>query len=389
VGRPAGPHRGFTARKEPEALQLDRKGTIRGWILLWGEHMSRPGTIRRLLLLAAVAAVAFSMSIARARAASYPLYTYSVYIQTMDGTAAYNAGCSVGSKVGAGTRPAHSLVILDFGYPYYQNGTWGALLLDYPNPFESLSAIAAVTEAYGHGWYECSPSGSQYQLRVAIGENSANTSAGNYFTNADGAAWAGMVVSVNSWFATNGYSSQVSAAGAADIENATYWATATSARAWVDGFSSHTSYAMYDFGAASGCSYANTYANNPCNAGWMTADEWYVSWHGVAYPAPEDYNTTRYCAYKGCSYGNVDPNSRQWEAISRYGYHYQGGAIRVEVVVTQYEACVQRGGCSGINNTPAQGDADMYDALNYDYAPSETSQSLDWTTDMEWGYTLS
>lgn len=31
----------------------------------------------------------------------------------------------------------------------------------------------------------------------------------------------------------------------------------------------------------------------------------------------------------------------------------------------------------------------MYNALNHDYAPSETSQSLEWTTDMEWRYTKS
>jgi len=327
-----------------------------------------------------------------AMAASYPVYTYSSYVTTMNGTSAYNAGCALGTKVSAGSRPADAFVILDFGFPIYQSSKWGTLLNTASYPFESTAAIATVVENFGHGWYECSPSG-PYKVRVGIGENSANVVVGgvahNYFTSGDGTAWAGLAVSVNSWFATNGYSSQVSAAGAADIENASGWASASSAEAWLDAFSNATSYAMYDFGSANGCSYANTYADNPCNSSWTTSDEWYVSWHGVAYPAPEDYNQTYSCANQGCSYGNVDRNSRQWEAISRYGYHHQSGAIRIEAVVTQHEACAQNGCSSGTNNTPAQGDGDMYNALNHDYAPSETGQSLDWTTDFEWGYTLS
>lgn len=349
-------------------------------------------TRRRAFVLAVLVAVVSQplLGARDVRAASYPNYTYSVYVTSMSGSAADTAGCNLGIAVTEGTRPADAFVVLDFGYPIEESGVWGTLLLTSSYPFESTSAISTVVENFANGYYACSPSSTF--LRLAVGENSSNVSinghAYNYFTGADGTAWADMVIGVNNWLSTNGEATQVSAAGGPDIENASGWASFTNAKAWDDSFSAATSYAYYDTGSANGCYFSNTYGDNPCSAGWNTYDEWYVSWVGVAFPAPEDYNQTYYCAAQGCSYGNVDPMSRQWEAISRYGYHYQGGAILIKTVVTQYEACVQVGGCvaKGTDNTPAQGDGDMYNALNHDYAPSETSQSIEWTTDVEWGY---
>jgi hypothetical protein len=349
-------------------------------------------------------AVAFSLAIllqsvggGSVSAANYPNFTYSIYVKTMSGTAANTAGCDLGKKATTGTRPSDALVILDFGYPINQNNTWGTLLLTSTFPFESTTAIAGVVENFATGFWNCTTSAPR--LRIAIGENTANVSvngvAKNYFNAANGTAWAGLVNNVNAWLATSPhiYSSQISAAGAADIENAAGWASYSNAKAWADAFSAATSYAYYNFGDANGCSYANTFANNTCSASWNTAGKFYVSWGAArAFAAPEDYNMVYSCAAQGCTFGNVDHNSRQWEAIVRYAVH-AGRLMSISAVVTQHEACAQTGDCgtapSGTNNSPAVGDGDMYNALNHDYAPSETGQTLQWTTDFEWGYTLS
>jgi hypothetical protein len=195
------------------------------------------------------------------------------------------------------------------------------------------------------------------------------------------------VKTVNSWLSSNGYSTQVTAAGDADMENASGWASASNVQAWGNAFSSVSSYTYYDSGSANGCPDTDVYDNASCNAGWNQYDEWYASWApAAAWPAPEDYNQTYYCPAQGCGYGWVDPNSRQWEAIDRYGYHYQSSHIIVAVVVTQQEACAQVDKCGGVDNTTAEGDSNMYNALNHDWAPNETGQSIRWTTDFEWGY---
>ena len=224
-------------------------------------------------------------------AANYPIYTYSIYVTSMSATAANTAGCDLGNKANAGTRPTNALVILDFGYPINQNNTWGTLLLTSTYPFESTTAIAGVVENFATGFWSCTTS--TPRLRIAIGENTANVSVNgvtkNYFNAADGTAWAGLVNTVNSWLATSphNYSSQVSAAGAADIENASGWASYANAKAWADAFSAATSYAYYDFGSANGCSWANTFANNACSSSWNTAQEWYVSFGAPrAFPPP-------------------------------------------------------------------------------------------------------
>jgi hypothetical protein len=329
-------------------------------------------------------------------AAAYPVFTYSSYVTSMSASAAQTAGCNLGHKANTGARPPDALVILDFGYPDYKNGVWGTLLLTSTFPFESVSAIAAVVENFGIGYYNCTVAG--INLSLGIGENSYHIidSGGvthYYFDSAGGTAWQNLVGTVNTYFSSHGYSAQVQAYGAADIENASGWASAATAESWADAYSIGPA-AYLDFGSANGCASGNTYGNNTCSASWHTYDEWYVSWGArKALPAPEDYNQTYSCAAQGCSFGNVDANARQWEAIDRYGLHYQQNALYVEAVMTNREACVQTGEQTcinkGIDNSPAQGDGDMYNALNHDYAPSETTQSLQWTTDIEWGYTLS
>lgn len=265
--------------------------------------------------------------------------------------------------------------------------------------FVSTTFITSVTEDFGAGFYNCLTTGSA-SLRVAPGENDAAAPDGkHYFTGSNGTIWGGLVVSVNNWFASYGAVS-VTAAAAVDVEPA--WYSPATPLLWGSYFSSASGgYAYYDFGSADGCPYGNgQYTNLGCNNSWNQYDLWDMSWGiAAAWPAPEDYNDYYYTDAAGT--GNVDPQSRQWENISRYGYHYQSTRpLDVHTVTTQWEACHQVNlpddgsnpySCysKGVNNTQVQGDGDMFNALNNDWAPLETRQSIEWATDMEWGYTLS
>ncbi|HEX9045151.1 MAG TPA: hypothetical protein VF802_09005 [Candidatus Limnocylindrales bacterium] len=359
--------------------------------------------VTRTVLLPAVVALATALLpgvVARAAAASMPSnYTYSIYVTSTSGSDASTAGCNLATKVNSGLRPLSSFVILDFGTPYLNGSTWGTYLLGGTGQFVSTTFITNVTEDFGAGFHNCLTNGSA-SLRLAPGENDAAAPDGkHYFTGSNGTVWGGLVVSVNNWLASYG-AVNVTAAAAVDVEPS--WYTPATPLLWGSYFSAASGgYAYYNFGSADGCPYGNgQYTNLGCNNSWNQYDLWDMSWGiAAAWPAPEDYNNTYYTDAAGT--GNVDPQSRQWENISRYGYHYQStNPLYVQTVTTQWEACHQvnlpddgtnPNSCysTGVNNTQAQGDGDMFNAMNNDWAPLETGQSIQWATDMEWGYTLS
>lgn len=56
-------------------------------------------------------------------------------------------------------------------------------------------------------------------------------------------------------------------------------------------------------------------------------------------------------------------------------------------VMTQYQACLDQGGCSGTNNTPEQGWTQLRDLLSSDSQTAQTllnPQTLRWVTDITW-----
>jgi len=272
-------------------------------------------------------------------------------------------------------------VILHFGYPYKSGSTWGVLFNTSTFPFHSLTTLAALAENFAGGYWACSPVGTQ--LYLGLGENSAQTSSGNFFTASDGTAWANMVDSVNSWLVSNGFSGQVLARGAADMENASGWQSFTGDKGWVEAYGDASGTAMYNFGDAAGCPYT-TYNNVGCNSGFNQGNFWFLSWGAsAAWPAPEIYNETY--VYNG-SY-RTDHNAQQWEMIKRYGIHFQNGStMNFQASVTQRTACNEVDSCSNTNNSPSVGWTDLYDALNHDQAPSDTAQDLLYESDFEWGW---
>ena len=111
-------------------------------------------------------------------------------------------------------------------------------------------------------------------------------------------------------------------------------------------------------------------ANSPCNNGWVVDNIWYVSWGAYPfYVIPEIYNT-------------AGVNAEQWYRISLYSALYKGSKIYFPGTLTQYQACQQMGSCSGQDNTPSQGWAQLFNSVGADSRTALTN--IRWSTDIKW-----
>jgi hypothetical protein len=301
-----------------------------------------------------------------------PAYSSSVYLLTVDGTQLYNLGCQYGAidRNLAGSRD--TIVILDFGSPKQINGEYGTDLF-WMGPV-TITQIKAAVENFGKGYYICASTDRTSQIFVGIGTTNygSTMNASTTAARALGIAWAQMVNDVNTWLIGSGYSGQVHAVGANDIE--LNWSSATIARAWVDGYDSINLYDYYDFGAAEGCAIRSNPNLTTCSNGWTREDAWYKA-YGTrpGFPIPEIYNTNGL-------------NAQQWALLSLYSVNYKGYKIDFRGLMTQYQACQQAAGqCSGVDNTPNTGWMQLYNEL----AKSPyTAQSPKWLTDILWGYNM-
>ncbi len=316
-----------------------------------------------------------------------PLYATSYYIQDETPARLYDLGCALGTRDRQTPGAQDSLVVLNFGQGWFEGGNLsrpGAGAFSPYWHYMPISAIETAVQAYIQGYWVCSAEDQTSQVMVAVGtnnyggygSNSTNQDTRRTYAYAHGKAWAQMVVRLLQWVWSNGYGRQVSVAGAIDIEwdaQLTGWNTPYVTYGWVNGFNDwdNNQAIYYNFGACVGC------PTSP-NPGWVysSANPWtqydvYRVSYGVqpAWPLPEIYATS-------------GVNARQWQAISRYGALYLGWPMEFAGVMTQYQACQQRGGCSGINNTPEAGWMQLRNALNADaltYQPI-----LRWITDIRW-----
>ena len=250
-------------------------------------------------------------------AQSYPGNTTSHYVKSLSTTAAFDEGCSTADEP---SEPASAVVILDFG-PAARNitngvTTYGAILWDAGRTYRTTTQIREIARQFGRGFWICSNATDQLRLAVGISSDSS------MFDAAHGTAWGNMVDAVQSWYVSNGYSAQVRAAGAADIElgfNATY----AMVKRWGDAFSLASGAFYYDFGDASGCSTTSSdNSSTACTGPWTQQQIWTVAWGIAAASAiPEIYSTTE----------RLTPNDRQptnnnalaWQQISLYGARFQ------------------------------------------------------------------
>jgi hypothetical protein len=255
--------------------------------------------------------------------------------------------------------------------PTYTNGEYGANL--FGRGPASTNEITLAVEFFGAGYYNCVYPDRNSTLTIAVGTNNCNDPIycpnsvldGQFY--AHGAAWAGMMNIIGSYFVANGYHPQVVAFGASDME--VFYNDYYTTRQWVDGYHSINNWPMLNFGDAQGCPQVRTGYNAPCDNGWYQYTIWYISGRGglnSSKPLPLIYD-------------NDGANGRQWYSLSAYGFDNQNGRMDIQGSVTQYLACSQIGCDPNVDNKPQEGYLDLYDALNAD---EDTRQPLKWSTDI-------
>ncbi len=159
-------------------------------------------------------------------------HTFSFYITFINTSWLYNMGCFLGTSDLNTPGPQDSLVLLDFGYPTFNNGKYGANLLGYGAVTTDQITSAALQFAWGY--YVCTGSDYKSHLRIGIGTNNYPGDDHSSVTFEHGAAWAKMINQMNDWLAAQKVSAQVDFAGANDIELS--WNKPAPSIAWVDGY---------------------------------------------------------------------------------------------------------------------------------------------------------
>jgi hypothetical protein len=328
---------------------------------------------RILVAIAAIAVAVLHVSTASAVQTKPPTTTsWYVYMTSDESDQTfrdwmYNTGYQAGQNDLALAGTQTSVAFLDFGQPWEVNGVKGTWSFSGTyGRFLNTTLILDGLKQYALGYYYGTGADTASTMKVIAGTNNY----GSKTTYAHGQAWAQMVKDFGTWLAQNSAGSQVAARAGNDMEPD--WSSATVTRAWVDGYASvwASPYHLYNYGAASGCpSSGTTSTAAPCNGGWTQADMRYVSWGAApAWPFPEIYATS-------------GVNAKQWQQISLYSYLANGSAMSILGPLSQKQACVQRGGCTGIDNTADAAWSQMWTQLNND---TRTAQSLTYSSDIKW-----
>ena len=278
----------------------------------------------------------------------------------------YNAGCNLGGAALHGQVGQSLVVIMDFGSEWLSGSTWGTDWIDRDGVWHTWTQAQAVIDSYADGFYVCTGSDTSAQLTIAAGiRNYGLQWSGQPAAATAGLAWAQLTNDFENSLGI--YKSQVGVQGA--IDNEPPWSSPAIAINWGNGFNGN-GYAYYDYGSADGCPQSQPFGS--CNAGWTQANEYTVSWGiAAAQPIPEIYN-------------QAGAQAAQWQQISLWGYYYGTyHTILFPGELTQYNACQQVGGCSGVDNLPVQGWTQLYNALNADSRTADSN--IPWSTDIRWG----
>lgn len=249
-------------------------------------------------------------------------------------------------------------LILDFGQPWDEDGEYGTILLhsDLFAQWDSggTSGIRYLIANFLTGYWNCHTSKSPFILLVVGDSNYGLSNVTD--TNA---MWMGEVVSaINSWIESNGWSDFEAAEAGSDTE--TEYSSYALTLSYLTTVADDEGPAfIYDFGDAGGCPTGGEGFNDGCNNGWTQGEVWEVSWgEPWANTLPEIYNQS-------------GAQAAQWYWISKLAIAEGDGPIYFDGELTQYTACEQEGAseyCSGTDNTPAEGWAQLYDKAYADTA---------------------
>lgn len=305
----------------------------------------------------------------------YQLST-SLYMGSMSASNAYQLGCQAGHADLLKPGAQDTLIILDFGQPWVQGGVYG--VWNFSGPFASIWSVGQAVREFGHGYWVCTGADNASHITLGIGTSNYGPFAddGSCASRAacsrvHGEKWAYLVADAQSWMTIQGYATQVTVAGANDIEQS--WNTPAVTIPWVDGFDDYDQnrFIYYNYGSCSNCPTRLDTSLVPPN-GWTTWSVFYVS-YGVlpSWPIPEIY-------------ANSGVNARQWAYLSYYAAtHNWGGPVYYPGLMTEWQSCQQYpSGCDPIDNTPNDGWSQLKSELAY--WPVTTQPYIPWVTDIAW-----
>lgn len=301
-----------------------------------------------------------------------PAYAISDYVlPAVDTPAGMSAmGCAQAEAESGPEQGRSRLLLLDFGGQY---GTGSVLLIPPPSgpaPLTELTYAQVVSdaEAYATGYRGCVAAGAG-PLTVGITTNNSLNASREL-----GVEWARDVVNPAAAWAAETYPGQVTMAASNDMEPG--FGPAESALAWVTGYVSAAGDNMfYNSGSADGC--GGTTLTAPCNNGWTVGDEYKANAglsNRLIESVPQIYTESGIMA-------------AQWQGISNAGAAAGLAPVDFAGELTQYTTCLipGLGPCTGIDDTPAQGWGQLYQALNA--SPITAQSSLPWSTDITYSPT--
>jgi len=266
-----------------------------------------------------------------AEAASAQPTAFSYYVKVNNPDWAYNVGYALGSTAYNTSGTQRFTAILDFGGMTLSGSTW--MLNEWTAPDITLAQAGEMVYRFGWGFYVGASSDTTSIVYVGLGTNSS----GN-MNVAGAAALATQAVGTNNRFASLRYK-QVFVVGANDFEGG--WASGIADVNWFDSYMGVSGRPnLFNYGSANSCPYWDPdYTKKPASTspwctGGLTAEQiWHLSWAVAAYPVPEIYATS-------------GVNARQWKWLSYYAYMNHGSYFSFQGVMTEYNACLQKGGCA-------------------------------------------
>jgi hypothetical protein len=193
------------------------------------------------------------------------LFTISYYLDTVETGSLFDLGCALGNHDRRIDGEQDNIVLLDFGEADYDDDIdkYGVQLFN-GQGFREMTQIADAAEWFGTGYWSCTGENERSStVRIGIAINNR----GSYIGYAHGTWWGWLVNEVNRRFSEYGYTDQLSAAGAIDIE--LNWNSPSNTKLWVDGYivGSSGGYFLYNFGDCAGC--PNKYYPN-----WQPDNNW-------------------------------------------------------------------------------------------------------------------
>lgn len=311
--------------------------------------------------------------------ASQPRPVTSWYVTTTDISVLSTLGCNDAKQL----LPGPNLIILDFGYPWSQNGQQGVRILPggSSTKWRTITEVENGVKAYLEGFKaaNCNPSGATTRLVISVNNYDSPSEAGDYVNTQHGNAWIEMIRRIYDYVSNDTYlASKIFIRGGIDIE--LDWNSAADTIAWVDAYKAKAVYqgttlSLYNFGTCEDCPNISTCPSTAMRDDWTMYKVWYVSQgSSVSYAWPEIYHRS-------------GVNATQWYCLSLYAHQNYSTKLNILGMLTQWEAChdnnTNNNGCHSLDtdNTPEQGWTQLMDILN---ANSSTAITVNSASDIEW-----